>query len=318
MGTFVRLVKREEGWIGVVVLVGVMVALSGSGFWSEFADTMVYYAILAIGLNIVLGLAGQLDFGHAAFFAIGAYAAAKVMVAHPGADFLLVLLIAGATAGAGALLLGFPVFRMRGDFVALITVALAEIVSVLVNNISWVGASGGISAIPPPHILGINLLSYTSLLWFGLILFVLVVAFALGLSRMRFGRALVALREDDLASRCTGIRPLRYKIGAYVIAGILAGLAGAYFAGIFGFVGPTSFNITASFVIGEAVILGGLGSFLGSVLGAAVLVGINYLLVDYVSQVSGHEDLVLGVLVVVIILVRPQGILGKPFVRRRA
>ena len=312
-----QLLRREEGWFGVLVAVGIVVALSGSGFWSEFADTMIYYAILTIGLNFVLGLAGELNFGHAAFFAVGAYAAAKMMTAHPGADFLFVLVVAGAAAGAAALLLGFPVFRMRRTFVALITVALAEIVAVLVTNVQWVGAPEGISPIPSAHVLGITLESYTGLLWFGLVLFVIVVAISLALSRVRFGRALTAIREDELAARCSGIRPLRYKIAAYVVAGVLAGFAGAYFATLFGFVGPASFNITASFVIGEAVILGGLGSFLGSVLGAGVLVGIDYLLVDYVPQVAGHEDLILGVLVVAIILVRPQGILGKPFVRKR-
>lgn len=312
-----QLVKREEGWFVVVVFVGVLVAISGSGFWSEFADTMIYYSILTMGLNFVLGLAGELDFGHAAFFAVGAYAAAKMMTAHPGADFLLVLVVAAAAAGAASLLLGFPVFRMRRTFVALITVALAEIVAVLVTNLSFVGAPEGISPIPSAHVFGIALGSYTALLWFGLVLFVVVAAVCLALSRVRFGRALTAIREDELAARCSGIRPLRYKIAAYVVAGLLAGLAGAYFASLFGFVGPASFNITASFVMGEAVILGGLGSFLGSVLGAGVLVGIDYLLVDYVPQVAGHEDLILGVLVVAIILLRPQGILGKPFVRRR-
>lgn len=313
-----QLARREEGWFGVLVAVGIAVAISGSGFWSEFADTMIYYAILTMGLNFVLGLAGELDFGHAAFFAVGAYAAAKMMVAHPGTDFLVVLVVAGAAAGAAALLMGFPVFRMRRTFVALITVALAEIVAVLVTNVQYVGAPEGISPIPTAHVFGIALSSYTALLWFGLILFVVVVVASLALSRVRFGRALMAIREDELAARCAGIRPLRYKIAAYVVAGILAGLAGAYFASLFGFVGPASFNITASFVIGEAVILGGLGSFLGSVLGAGVLVGIDFLLVDYVPQVAGHEDLILGVLVVTIILLRPQGILGKPFVRRRA
>lgn len=313
-----QLGRREEGWFALIILVGVLVAVSGSGFWTEFADTMLYYAILTIGLNFVLGLAGELDFGHAAFFAVGAYAAAKLMTAHPGTDFLVVLLVAGAAAGAASLLLGFPVFRMRRTFVALITVALAEIVAVLVTNVQWVGAPEGISPIPSPHVLGISLQSYPQLLWFGLILFAIVVAASLALSRVRFGRALTAIREDDLAARCSGIRPLRYKIGAFVVAGVLAGFAGAFFAGLFGFVGPASFNITASFVIGEAVILGGLGSFLGSFLGAAVLVGIEDLLVDYVPQVSGHEDLILGILVVAIILLRPQGILGKPFVRRRA
>ncbi|MGH9917943.1 MAG: branched-chain amino acid ABC transporter permease, partial [Nitrososphaerales archaeon] len=313
-----QLVRREEGWFGVLVAVGILIAIGGSGFWTEFADTMVYYAILTMGLNFVLGVTGELDFGHAAFFAVGAYAAAKMMTAHPGADFLLVIVVAAGTAGAASLLMGFPVFRLRGTFVALITVALAEIVAVLVTNVQWIGAPEGISPIPSAHVLGITLQSYPALLWFGLILFVIVAAVSLALSRARFGRALRAIREDELAARSSGIRPLRYRIAAFVIAGVFAGIAGAYFAGLFGFVGPASFNITASFVLGEAVIVGGMGSFLGSVLGAGVLVGIDYLLVDYVPQIAGHEDLVLGALVVAVILFRPQGILGQPFVRKRA
>jgi branched-chain amino acid transport system permease protein len=311
------MVGKEEVWLGVVVIAGVVVGLTVTSFWAEFTDTIVYFAILCMGLNIVMGFAGQLDFGHAAFFAIGAYAAAKLMTAHPGADFVLVLIVGAAVAGVAALLLGFPVFRVQGDFVALITVALAEIVYALATNINWIGASNGINSIPVPHILGVKLGNYYDLLWLGLVLFGLTAAFTLGLSKVRFGRALVALREDELAARCSGIRTLRYKIGAYAIAGALAGIAGAYFAGLLSFVGPDSFNINQSFVLGEAVILGGLGSVLGSVIGAGVLVGIETLLVDYVPQVSGHEDLILGIIVLVIILVRPQGILGRPFLRRR-
>jgi branched-chain amino acid transport system permease protein len=313
-----RYLGVEEIGLTTFVVIGAFVALQGSLFWTEFASTLVYFAILSIGLNIVLGLNGQLDFGHAVFFAIGAYTAAKLMVADPGTDFLIVVVVAAVAAGIGALLLGFPVFRMHGDFVALMTVALALIAYALINNIGWIGAANGILAIPVPHVLGISLNTNPRLLWFGIILFIISAAFVLALTRVRFGRALVALREDELAARCTGIRPLRYKIAAYVFAGILAGVAGAFFAGLFGFVGPASFQVNQSFLIAEAVILGGMGSVLGSVIGAAILVGLENLLVVYVPQVSGHQDLLIGVLVLLIIFFRPQGIFGKPFMKKRA
>lgn len=313
-----RLAKNEEMWLAVIVLVGAATALSGSAYWAEFADTLIYFAILAIGLNIVLGLAGQLDFGHVAFFAVGAYAAAKIMLAHPDLDFVVVVLATAGIAGLAALLLGFPVFRLRGDFVGLMTVAIAYIVSTLANNISWLGEANGLVAIPPPRVLGYQLVSDSAMLWLGLVLLVITLVIGRGICKVRFGRALVALREDELAARCVGVRPLRYKIASYAIAGALAGIAGAYFAGLFGYVGPTSFDVTQSFLVAEAVILGGLGSMLGSVLGAAILVGIETLLVSYVPQISGHQDLLVGVLVLAIILLRPQGLAGTPFMRKRS
>ena len=109
-----RLSKSEETWLGVILLVGVATALSGSLYWAELADTLVYFAILAVGLNIVLGLAGLLDFGHVAYFAVGAYAAAKIMTADPGLDFIFVILASIGIAGGTACLVGFPVFRLKG------------------------------------------------------------------------------------------------------------------------------------------------------------------------------------------------------------
>jgi branched-chain amino acid transport system permease protein len=312
-----RLSKNEEMWLAVIVLVGAATALSGSAYWAEFADTLVYFAILAIGLNVVLGLAGLLDFGHVAYFAVGAYAAAKIMIAHPNLDFMIVVLASAGIAGLAAFLMGFPVFRLRGDFVGLMTVAVAYIVSTLATNISWLGAANGLVAIPPPRVLGVQLISDSAILWLGLVLLVITLVIGRGICKTRFGRALVALREDELAARCVGIRPLRYKIAAYAIGGALAGVAGAYFAGLFGYVGPTSFDVTQSFLVAEAVILGGLGSMLGSVLGAAILVGIETLLISYVPQISGHQDLLVGVLVLAIILLRPQGLAGTPFMRKR-
>jgi len=312
-----RLSKNEDLWLGVIVLIGAVTALSGSAYWAEFANTLVYFAILAIGLNVVLGLAGLLDFGHVAYFAVGAYAAAKIMIAHPDLDFIVVVLAAAGVAGGGAFLMGFPVFRLRGDFVGLMTVAVAYIVSTLATNISWLGEANGLVAIPPPHVLGTQLISNSAILWLGLVLLALMLVVGRGICKIRFGRALIALREDELAARCVGIRPLRYKIAAYAIGGATAGVAGAFFAGLFGYVGPTSFDVTQSFLVAEAVILGGLGSMLGSVLGAAILVGIEVLLVSYVPQISGHQDLLVGVLVLAIILLRPQGLAGTPFMRKR-
>jgi branched-chain amino acid transport system permease protein len=312
-----RLSKNEEIWLAVIVLIGVATAVSGSAYWAEFADTLVYFAILAIGLNIVLGLAGLLDFGHVAYFAVGAYAAAKIMIAHPGLDFIVVVLASACVAGGAAFLMGFPVFRLRGDFVGLMTVAVAYIVSTLATNIGWLGRANGLVAIPPPRVLGVQLVSDSADLWLGLVLLVITLVIGRGICKIRFGRALVALREDELAARCVGIRPLRYKIASYTVAGALAGVAGAYFAGLFGYVGPTSFDVAQSFLVAEAVILGGLGSMLGSVLGAAVLVGIETLLISYVPQISGHQDLIVGVLVLAIILLRPQGLAGTPFMRKR-
>lgn len=310
------MVKSEDSWLVVLLLVGVGAAVIGTEFWAHFASTLIYFAILCIGLNIVLGLAGQLDFGHAAFFAVGAYTAAKVMIAHPHLNFLAVTLIAAGAAGGTSLILGFPVFRFRGDFVALITVAIAEIAATLDNNIAWIGGANGLVSVPVPTMFGYQFSSQTAMLWLGIIFLTATIIVARVTSRIRFGRALMAIREDELAARSVGIRPLRYKIAAFTVAGLLAGVAGAYFAGLLGFVGPTSFNINQSFILAEAVILGGLGSILGSVLGAAVLVGIENLLVLYLPQVSGHEDLIIGVLVLAIILLRPQGMLGSAFVRR--
>jgi branched-chain amino acid transport system permease protein len=288
-----------------------------SGFALSVANTVLYTVLLTLGLNLVVGYTGQLDFGHAAFFGIGGYVAAKLMLGTPGIDFLLVLLVSAGAGMAASALIGLPVFRFRGHFLALVTLAFGEIVHTLGLNLEWTGGANGLPGIPPAQILGFEFSDNVSLYWLGLVLVTIAGAVVFFLVTRRPGRAMMAVRDDELAARASGIRPFWYKQLAFTVAGGMAGVAGAYFAAFFAFVGPDSFNLELSILLVEMVFLGGLGSISGSVLGAAVFVVAQTLLITQVPAIAGHQNLVVGAAVLAFIIARPQGIAGQRFVGRR-
>jgi branched-chain amino acid transport system permease protein len=309
----------------------------------EFADrrvvdlgtTVLIYVMLGWGLNIVIGLAGLLDLGYVAFYAVGAYSY-TLLALHLGWGFWECLPLAGAFAALFGVLLGFPVLRLRGDYLAIVTLGFGEMIKIILVNWQPVtGGPNGLSGIPRPGFFGLEFTAnpregVTSFAdYFGiefssqhrliflyyviLVLALITNAFALRLRKLPVGRAWEALREDEIASRALGINPTNTKLTAFGIGAMLGGFAGAFFATRQGFISPESFTFTESATIVAIVVLGGLGSQAGVVAAALFLVLIPELGRDFAQ----YRMLLFGLAMIGIMIWRPTGLIGhrNPTVR---
>lgn len=320
--------------LGVFALVLPFTPL-GDRYTVELAITVLIYVMLGWGLNIVVGLAGLLDLGYVAFYAVGAYSYALFAI-NFGWSFWLCLPIAGVLAAMFGVMLGFPVLRLRGDYLAIVTLGFGEMIRViLLNWKEFSGGSAGLTSIPRPSFFGFPFTAspepgqtaFHEL--FGLefsplqrIIFLYYLIFALALLtnfftlRMRklpIGRAWEALREDEIACRALGINPTNVKLSAFALGAMFGGFAGAFFATRQGFISPESFNFIESAVILAIVVLGGMGSQLGVVIAAAFLILIPELLRDF----SQYRMIMFGFAMVLIMLWRPQGLVAhrEPSIR---
>jgi branched-chain amino acid transport system permease protein len=273
-------------------------------------------AILAASLNVVNGLSGQFSLGHAGFMALGAYVSAAVTtpsvdlcgLAHleqvsggPTAAFILSLLLAALACGLAGYLVGLPSLRLRGDYLAIVTLGFGEIIRVLLLNVEAVGGARGLSSIP----------SYTSAFAVTLVLAFCVVA-THRLIRSTHGRALLAVREDEVAAEAMGVDVTAYKVRAFAVSASAAGVAGGLFAHFLCYLNPSSFGFQKSIELVIMVVLGGMGSISGSVL-AAILLTLLPEALRPVQQVTGVDlrMVIYSLLLIVIMLARPKGMFGR-------
>jgi branched-chain amino acid transport system permease protein len=290
---------------------------------------LLTYVMLGWGLNIVVGLAGLLDLGYVAFYAVGAYSYA-LLAHYLGWSFWACLPVAGLLAAGFGVLLGFPVLRLRGDYFAIVTLGFGEIVRVvLVNWYSFTGGPNGISSIPRPSFFGIadftrtpqggmpafhemfglefSTLHRIIFLYYLILALALVVnLFTLRIRRLPLGRAWEALREDDIACASLGINRTNIKLAAFAIAAMFGGFAGSFFATRQGFVSPESFTFIESAIILAIVVLGGMGSQLGVVVAAILVVGLP----EAFRELAQYRMLAFGLGMVLIMLWRPRGLLA--------
>lgn len=319
----------------------IALALAGPGgaikWIDNFGIQLLIYVMLGWGLNIVVGLAGLLDLGYVAFYAVGAYSSA-ILAKTVGLSFWLCLPLAGIFAALWGVLLGFPVLRLRGDYLAIVTLAFGEIIRlVLINWVDFTGGYAGISGIPRPSFFGLpfNATDSGFAAAFNLefsplhrliFLFYLILALALltnyvtvKLRRLPIGRAWEALREDEIACRSLGIDTVKTKLTAFAIGAMFGGFAGSFFAARQGFISPESFVFMESAVILAIVVLGGMGSQLGVAIAAIVMIGGTELLreLDWMKQVFGegfdptkYRMLLFGLAMVVMMLWKPRGLIS--------
>ncbi|HLI10574.1 MAG TPA: high-affinity branched-chain amino acid ABC transporter permease LivM [Alphaproteobacteria bacterium] len=287
----------------------------------DLATTVLIYMMLGWGLNIVVGLAGLLDLGYVAFYAIGAYSFA-LLARHFHLDFWACLPLAGGLAALCGVLLGFPVLRMRGDYLAIVTLGLGEIIHILLQNwTSLTGGSNGLLGIPRPTLFGWGFGAGEggaghSLYWLPprmILLFYIILAlalltnaFTLRVRHLPLGRAWEALREDEGACRALGLNPTTLKLSAFGIGALFGGLAGCFFATRQGFISPESFTFVESATVLAIVVLGGMGSQIG-VAGAATLL---VLLPEFGREFEHYRMLVFGVAMVAIIIWRRGGLIA--------
>ncbi len=295
----------------------------------DLGCVILSYIMLGWGLNIVVGLAGLLDLGYVAFYAVGAYSYALMSTSF-GLSFWICLPLAGIFASIYGLLLGFPVLRLRGDYFAIVTLAFAEIVRIVLQNwISLTNGPVGIAAIPRPSLFGIadftnspaeGHLAFHQMfgltfapihriifLYYVILTLALVVNFfTLRIRRLPLGRAWEALREDDIACTALGINRTNIKLAAFAIAGMFGGFAGAFFATRQGFISPESFTFIESAIILASVVLGGMGSQVGVVIAALLVVGLP----EAFRDLAQYRMLAFGIGMVLIMLWRPRGLLA--------
>ncbi len=253
--------------------------------------------ILALGLNVITGLTGQLSLGHAAFMSIGAFTGA-ICTTRLGLPFGVTLAASGLFTAAIGALIGFPILRLSGDYLAICTLGFAEIVKVAFLNLDLTNKALGL-AVPPPS----TAIPMPFVVWGIAILAIVFVTF---LQSSRFGRALKAIREDEIAAEAMGINPARYKVQSFAVGTFLAGIGGALYAHFMGYINPSDFGFLKSVDILSMVVLGGLGSIPGTVIGAAVLTAAP----EFLRFMADYRMLVYGALLVCLMVFRPNGLLG--------
>ncbi len=307
-----RLLSNPRFYIPGLIATAVMVVAFPfvfSLYQTNIMITALIYVVVGLGLNIVVGLAGLLDLGYVAFYAVGAYSYALLNV-HYGVTFWMALPIGAALAFLFGILLGFPVLRLRGDYLAIVTLGFGEIIRLVLEN--WNEFSfgpSGIANIPKPGLFGmdLNLQQSTTFIYFVMIGLALMTIFVVRrLQDSRIGRAWIALREDEVACQAMGIDKTRTKLSAFALGATWAGMGGVVFAAKTTFINPTSFTIWESIIILCVVVLGGMGSILGVIVGAMILI----LLPEYLRAFSEYRMLIFGVILVMMMVFRPGGIIS--------
>ncbi|MGB3126381.1 MAG: high-affinity branched-chain amino acid ABC transporter permease LivM [Pseudomonas sp.] len=314
------------------IIIGLIVAaliwpFFGSRGAVDIATLILIYVLLGLGLNIVVGLAGLLDLGYVGFYAVGAYTYA-LLSHYLGWGFWICLPLAGMAAATFGFLLGFPVLRLRGDYLAIVTLGFGEIIRLFLRNLTDItGGPNGISSIPKPTFFGLsfdrtaaegmqtfheyfgidyNPVSKVVFLYLVALLLALAALFVINrLLRMPIGRAWEALREDEIACRALGMNPTIIKLSAFTLGATFAGFAGSFFAARQGLVTPESFTFIESAIILAIVVLGGMGSQLGVILAAIVMI----LLPEMMREFSEYRMLMFGAMMVLMMIWRPQGLL---------
>ncbi|WP_449431508.1 high-affinity branched-chain amino acid ABC transporter permease LivM [Pseudomonas putida] len=327
VSNYLTLPKTQRYVIMGLIVAALVWPFFGSRGAVDIATLILIYVLLGLGLNIVVGLAGLLDLGYVGFYAVGAYSYA--MLSHYlGWSFWVCLPIAGLMSATFGFLLGFPVLRLRGDYLAIVTLGFGEIIRLFLRNLTdWTGGPNGISNIPKPELFGLTFerraaegmqtfheffgLQYNSInkvifLYLVALLLALLALFVINrLLRMPIGRAWEALREDEIACRALGLNPTVIKLSAFTLGACFAGFAGSFFAARQGLVTPESFTFIESAIILAIVVLGGMGSQLGVILAAIVMI----LLPELMREFSEYRMLMFGALMVLMMIWRPQGLL---------
>ena len=306
--TFVPRRENRLLWGGALAAALLVPAVLRSEYVLNTAVLAGIYVILAASLNITNGYTGLFSFGHAAFYGIGAYTAA-ILATRLGWGFALTLPAAGVVAALFGAALALITLRLSGIFLALVTIGFQEITFLVTLN--WIALTRGpmgIPGVPPPALGGYEFRGNTGYYYLILALDVLTLFVVARVVTSRVGRAFVAIREDELAAQASGLPTFRLKVLAFVIATFFAGLAGAFFAHHARFVSADSFRLDETFIILTMLIVGGLGSFLGPIVGAVALV-----ILPEVSRVlAEYRGVVYGLVLIAVILFRPEGVAGVP------
>jgi branched-chain amino acid transport system permease protein len=319
-----NLLPRQVQWLWLLIVVGMayllpvfnipLLTTEPGNDWPLACFTMASFALIAVGLNIVIGYAGLLDLGYVAFFAVGSYTAA--MLTSPDSPYLHIpylwtLPVAMAVAMFFGVVLGIPTLRLRGDYLAIVTLGFGEIVRILATLIPALKGQVGFQNVghPPGETADGNPIfansNGTPWYWMTLTIILIVMLLAGNLERSRVGRSWIAIREDEDAAEIMGIPTFKYKVWAFAIGAAVGGLSGAIFAGQVGFVNNQKFDVQTSILFVAAVVLGGAGNKVGAVLGGAL---VAYIPLRF-TAIADYKYFIFGVALIIIMIFRPQGLI---------
>jgi branched-chain amino acid transport system permease protein len=316
-------------YLGKVPVIGPQIVTEGID-WPSALFNIAYYVLLALGLNVVVGFAGLLDLGYVGFFAVGAYTTSLLSspdsILHTKWAWVATIPFALAATMLAGLILGWPTLRLRGDYLAIVTLGFAEIIRIVATTTNWARGDRGFADIPHPPgkfsdgkpIFGVA--DATPYFWLGLTVIILVVLGVRNLDRSRVGRSWLAIREDEEAAEIMGVRTIKYKLWAFAIGAFIGGLGGVLFAGEQGFMNSDTFVLQFSILVLAGVVMGGSGNIAGAILGGALISYIPDRLRGIQDPIF-HTDLfgfrfaIFGLVIIAIMIFRPQGLIPS---RRRA
>ncbi|UWP60815.1 branched-chain amino acid ABC transporter permease [Ruminococcus gauvreauii] len=291
----------------LVAVLAVFPLMTDSSYMLRIVTICMMYVMIALSLNLLTGFLGLMTMGHAAFWGIGAYAAA-ILSTRAGLGMGTCMIVSAVVAGLFSLLLGLPTLRLKGYYLTVVTLGFCEIVRLVeMNSMNLTRGPLGIAGIPSPNLFGIQFTSNRSIFYVMLVLVVIAAVIVYRIVHSRIGLAVMSIREDDLAASAMGVNVFRYKIMVFIISSMIVGVAGAFYAHYINFIDPSSFTTAASMDMLIMAIFGGLGSIPGTILGASVLT----ILPETIRAMAQYRNLVYGIIIVVLMMIKPDGILGN-------
>lgn len=309
VGIFIIALYLAPRWPEVPVL-GWIINTPGTSFKSVLTDQIMIYVLMALGLNVVVGLAGLLDLGYVGFYAVGAYTTAIITSEHASLPWLAAIPISVAVAMLAGVILGTPTLRLRGDYLAIVTLGFGEIIRITANSTQWLGGAAGIKKIKGPPKIGpfeFSVIDAKPYWYLGLTVILFVVFLLRRIENSRVGRAWSAVREDEDAAELMGVNTFKFKLWAFAIGAGIGGIAGALYAGKVGFINPDNFQLQLSILFLAAVVLGGTGNMYGAIVGGFLVAWLP----ERFRNFSDQRYFVFGVALVLVMVFRPQGIIPR-------
>lgn len=325
LGNRVRLLPRSAKWLLSALLIaafyltpywpdvpvlGWIINTPGTSFENVLTDQIMMFILVALGLNVVVGFAGLLDLGYVGFYAVGAYTTAVVTSGQFTLPWIAALPLSVIMAMIAGVILGTPTLRLRGDYLAIVTLGFGEIIRITANNSDWLGGPRGISKVPHPPSIGplqFGVLNAKPYWYLGFTVILIVIFVLTRLENSRVGRAWAAVREDEDAAELMGVDTFKFKLWAFAIGAAIGGIAGSLYASKVGFINPDNFQLQLSILFLAAVVLGGTGSMYGVIMGGFLVAWIP----ERFRGFSTRRYFVFGVVLVLVMVFRPQGIIPR-------
>jgi branched-chain amino acid transport system permease protein len=293
-----------------VPVLGWIINTPGTSFENVLTDQIMMFILVALGLNVVVGFAGLLDLGYVGFYAVGAYTTAVVTSGQFTLPWIAALPLSVIMAMIAGVILGTPTLRLRGDYLAIVTLGFGEIIRITANNSDWLGGPRGISKIARPPSFGpleFGVLNAKPYWYLGFTVILIVIFVLTRLENSRVGRAWAAVREDEDAAELMGVDTFKFKLWAFAIGAAIGGIAGSLYASKVGFINPDNFQLQLSILFLAAVVLGGTGSMYGVIMGGFLVAWIP----ERFRGFATRRYFVFGVVLVLVMVFRPQGIIPR-------